>query len=349
MQSKVTIYDIAREAGVSTATVTRVVSGSPKVKPETRLRVQRVIDAHAYAPSAAARHLDGGGLKTIALILPHLENPYFARIYTSAYEECRSNGYSLFPYLTQEQNAITSELVDEMIRRRFDGALFAGNIWSSEHSGLAESVRRLKNYMPVVAVCPPTAKLDCICIHSDLVASSRLPVQHLYTLGHRKIAFIGGSMNTQDASKRGEHFIEELRQHGLPDDPAYHIDTGYDTESGKRAVLRMLSGLDHKRWPTAIVGFNDLVAMGAIHQLHEMGLHLPDDMAVVGFDNQFFCPYLDPPLTSVDMHPEEQARGAVRELLYAKENTNAKFSIVSSATLVVRKSCGAALGYRNLT
>ena len=189
---------------------------------------------------------------------------------------------------------------------------------------------------------------DCICIHSDLVSCSRLPVRHLHALGHRRIAFIGGSMQLRDSSMRGENFLRELRELNLPDDPAYHVDCGYSAESGEGAVLRMLSVLDRKRWPTAIIAFNDLMALGAVKQLKHMGLHLPQDMAIIGCDNQFFCPYVDPPLTSIDLHPEELGGSAVRELLSAKGASYAKFNLMREATLIVRESCGAALGYRKL-
>lgn len=90
------------------------------------------------------------------------------------------------------------------------------------------------------------------------------------------------------------------------------------------------------------------MALGAIKQLKHMGLHLPQDMAIIGCDNQFFCPYVDPPLTSVDLHPEELASSAVRELLAAKGASYAKFNLMRDATLIVRESCGASLGYRKL-
>ena len=109
----------------------------------------------------------------------------------------------------------------------------------------------------------------------------------------------------------------------------------------------MLSALPRERWPSAIVTFNDLVALGAIRQLKKMGQHLPEDMAIVGCDNLFFCPYSDPPLTSVDLHPAEMAQSAVRELLVARESASRSFSILRDATLVVRESCGAALGFRH--
>ncbi len=348
MQKKVTIYDIAREAGVSTATVTRVVAGHPSVKAATREKVQRVIDAHAYSPSASAQHLEGGQTRTLAMIMPGVQNPYFARIYATAYAEAQAHGYYVWLFQIGEHNPISGELVDELIRRRMDGVLFAGGIWSTRRSGLAEAVARFRHHMPVAVVCPPSMELDCICIHSDLVSCSRLPVRHLHALGHRRIAYIGGSMQLEDTSRRGEGFLEELRALGLADDPAYHVDTGFDAEGGERAVLRMLSGLPRKRWPTAIIAFNDQVALGAMRQLKQMGLRLPEDMAIIGCDNQFFCPYVDPALTTVDLHPEEMTRSAVRELLVAREGGAQSLTLMREASLIVRESCGTALGYRHL-
>jgi len=202
--------------------------------------------------------------------------------------------------------------------------------------------------MPVAAICPPGVDLDCIRIQSDLVSCSRLPVRHLHALGHRRIAFIGGSMLLKDSSMRGKSFLEELRTLDLPDDPAYHVDAGYDSEGGERAVLRMLSSLDKSRWPTALIAFNDPVALGAMKQLKQMGLSLPHDMAIIGCDNQFFCPYTDPPLSSVDLHPDELAQSAIRELLVARSGETSAFALMREATLIVRESCGARLGLRKL-
>lgn len=347
MKKKATIYDIAREAGVSTATVTRVVRGDPGVREATREKVQRVIDRNAYAPSMSAQNLESGRSKALAVVVPSISNLYFAKIFDSAYWEAADNGCSVRLFQTKDNQAIFPEIVNELIRCRMDGVLFAGNIWSADRADLNDAMERLNHYMPVAAICPPGVELNCIRIESDLLNCARLPVRHLHTLGHRRIAFIGGSMHSKDASHRGATFLEQLRLLGLPDDPAYHVDAGYDMEGGERAVLRMLSALPRERWPSAIVTFNDLVALGAIRQLKKMGQHLPEDMAIVGCDNLFFCPYSDPPLTSVDLHPAEMAQSAVRELLVARESASRSFSILRDATLVVRESCGAALGFRH--
>lgn len=348
MEKKMTIYDIAKEAGVSTATVTRVVSGHHSVRATTRERVQQVIDKYGYTPSAIARDLENGQNKTIGIILPEIVNPYFAQLFSGAYDEAHKSGYSVWLAQLPSSESIEDDLVNDLIRRRLEGAFFAGGIWESERKGLMEALRKLGNYMPIVAICPPQTNLNCICLYNDLVSCVSQAVRHLHVLGHRRIAFVGGSLQVGGSGARGQGFLDELRALNLPDNPAYHHEGGFDSESGERAVQRLLSGLERDKWPTALISFNDLVALGAIKQLKQMGLRVPEDMAVIGCDNQFFCPYVDPPLTSIDLHPDEHARSAIRELLSAKENNTQPFTMARDATLVVRDSCGSKLGYRKL-
>lgn len=346
MKKKVTIYDIAREAGVSTATVTRVASGTGSVKASTREKVQRIIDQYAYAPSTSASSLRQGTSSSLAMVIPSVSNPYFTQAYESAYREAEKNGYLVTLFQFADHEYVTANLIDELIRRRMDGALFVGGIWSTDRPGLSDALTKLQKYMPVALICPHNIERDCICIHSDLVACSRLPVCHLHALGHRRIAYLGGSMTFKDGSLRGRSYLAEMKKLDLPVNPAYHVNTGFDSESGERTVLRMLSALPRSEWPTAIIAFNDLVAIGAIKQLKKLGLSLPEDMAIIGCDNQFFCPYIDPPLTSIDLHTDEMAKSAIRELLSARENRTPTLSLMTEASLVIRESCGTNLGYR---
>lgn len=348
MAKRATIYDIAREANVSTATVTRVMNNHPSVRPATRSRVQAIIDRHGYMPSGIARELEHGQNRTIGIIVPEIINPYFAQMVSSADDEARKNGYSLWMYQLPSNEVIENELVNALISKRLVGAFFVGGIWEASRQGLTQALTRLSNYMPIVALCPPQTDLNCICLYNDLTSCVRRAVRHLHVLGHRRIAFLGGSLQVGGSGARGQGFLEELRELGLPDDPAYHHECGFDAESGERAVSRLLSGLPTHKCPTALVAFNDLVALGAMHQLKQMGLKLPDDMAIIGCDNLFFCQYTDPPLTSMDLHADEHARSGIRELLLAKDSNPKPFNIVRDATLVVRESCGAKLGYRQL-
>ena len=148
MNKKTTIYDIAREAGVSTATVTRVVRKDPHVKEATRLKVQQVIDAHAYSPSISAQNLEGGRSCTLAVVLPVISNLYFNRIFDAAWWEAEKNGCSLRLFQTMENQAISPEIVSELIRCRMDGVLFAGSIWSEDRGDLNTALEKLGQLRP---------------------------------------------------------------------------------------------------------------------------------------------------------------------------------------------------------
>ena len=163
MNKKATIYDIAREAGVSTATVTRVVRRDPRVRDATRLKVQQVIDAHDYTPSVSAQNLESGRSRTLALVLPVVSNLYFNRIFDAAYWEAEKNGCSVRLFQTMENQAISPSIVSELIRCRMDGVLFAGSIWSEDRGDLNAALERLGKYMPVATICPPDVSLAVIC------------------------------------------------------------------------------------------------------------------------------------------------------------------------------------------
>jgi DNA-binding LacI/PurR family transcriptional regulator len=343
-RSKVTIYDIAREAGVSAATVTRVLNGSASVREETRRKVQQIIDAHGYAPSSVAQALGSGSSKIIGIILPSIRNPYYAELVSAANDEARRSGYSLWLYELPREGEITSQIVESLIARRLSGAFFIGSFDDVDRPDLRELLARLGKYMPIVAICPPRENLGFICMHNNLDSAVRQAVRHLHLLGHRRFAMIGGASRLEDSGMRAVSFLEELKALGLPAPPDYGHLGGGSPEEGQREILQLMTSLPEKEKPTAILCYNDLVALGALHQLSRMGFHVPEDVAVIGCDNQFFCPFTSPPLTSIDMQTEEHARSAVRELLSASENRSA--IIVRDATLVIRESCGAKLGWK---
>ena len=343
-RKKTTIYDIAKEAEVSAATVTRVLNGSASVREATRARVQRVIDAHGYAPSSVAQDLGSGNTKTLGIILPSIRNPYYAALVSAANDEARRSGYSIWMYQLPEEGELSAQVIESLISRRLSGAFFIGGFYDVDRPDLRDLLSRLGKYMPIVAICPPRPDLGFICMHNDLSGATRQAVRHLFLLGNERIAMIGGAKNLADSGARAVAFLSELKALGLPPPPEYGHLGGGTAEDGMREIHRLMSVLPSGQRPTAILAYNDLVALGAMHQLRRMGLRIPEDVAVVGYDNQFFCPYTSPPLTSIDMQAEEHARSAIRELLSASENHSA--TIVRAATLIIRESCGAHLGVR---
>ncbi len=345
-QKKATIYDIAREAGVSAATVTRVINHSPKVREATRERVQQVIDAHGYAPSSLAQELGSGASRVIGIILPNIRNPYYAALVSAADDEARRKGYSLWLYQLPREEIIAPEVVESLIARRLSGAFFIGGIHDVDRPDLRAMLTRLGRYMPIVAICPPRDNLGFVCMYNNLDSAIRQAVRHLHLLGHTRLAMIGGAPVLEQSGARAVSFLDELKKLGLPAPPAFGHQGGVTPADGQREVLRLLTVVPREEQPTALLACNDLVALGAMQQLRKMGYRLPEDMAVIGCDNQFFCDYTWPTLTSIDMQTEEHAHSAIRELLATSENRSA--AIVRDATLVIRESCGASLGWRKL-
>lgn len=242
------------------------------------------------------------------------------------------------------------DFISQLIERRLDGVLMLGGIVESinPQDDLGQTLTLLMRHMPLVTIGPPIANLQCINFHSDLAASIRKAIQHLYGLGHRRIAFLGGSGESRSASERERFFIDELQRLALP--TTYYYDAGHTPEAGELGTLRMLSSYERAQWPTAIITINDLVALGVIRQAKRMGLSVPEGVAVLGCDNQFFSAYTDPPLTTVDNHPADLGRVAIQQLIRAvgEEQQGQTFSHVRESTLVVRESCGAQLGPRQL-
>lgn len=344
-----TIYDIAHEAGVSIATVSRVLSGSKGVSAKTKERVTEVMTRRNYRPSSIARGLYHQKTRLLGIVIPSVGHPYYAELFDAATKEAARSGYALVTYYTPLGAGIPDGLVDRLIEQRLDGALLVGGIVEGAPSeGVVRELSRLQSAMPIVTICPPIEGLHCITISSDLSSSVRLSLSHLYGLGHRRIAFLGGSHEVRSSGERERSFLCEMARLGLSVVSEYRHEAGYTPEDGELGVLKLLSRLPKEQWPTALIAINDLVALGALRQLRRMGLRVPEDMALVGCDNQFFTPYTDPPLTTVDLHPADHGRSAIQELIGAQGGEPIVFSQIREASLVVRESCGARLGPRTL-
>jgi LacI family transcriptional regulator len=204
----------------------------------------------------------------------------------------------------------------------------------------------LQKYMPVVVLNPPIEGFACTYLYNDLAGAMRQAIRHLQALGHRRIAFLGGSSEIGNSGIRGRLFLEEAAAYNLMPVTQYHHEAGHTPEAGELAVLKLLSRLERPAWPTALIAINDLVALGALRPLHRMELHVPDDRAIIGCDHQFFSPLVTPPLTTIDLQAAEHARTAVQVLLGEQRQIAPHFTQVREATLTVRESCGVKLGRR---
>lgn len=315
-----TIYDIAAEAGVSIATVSRVMRGETNVSPKTRAKVEAAIAHHNYRPSSIARGMTSKTTNTFGIVLPKLLNPNYAMIFTGANDEARRNGYSmtLFPWRSisgQEKHS-----AEALAERRLDGVIICVEYMpDNERDQLLVSLQKLRQYMPIVLIgCVPRS-FNYPSVSYNMASIVHDSVSWLIDQGHRKIALIGGMESDQDELRRDIGYQQGLREARLPYVSSYRVFCGGTAVDGENALNSMLDELQPEFWPTTVIALNDLVAMGCMAAAQKRGLAVPGDLSVLGCDNIFCAPYLTPPLSSIDMHQQQLGARAVALLLSGEE------------------------------
>ena len=346
-QKPVTINDVARVAEVSVATVSRVLSGG-SASAAARERVEAAARQLGYRRLTAERRPENASAHALALVISDLTNPYYSMLCAGAEQAARQAGWPLVVYQPEVSRRGEDTMAGDILELPVCGAVLVG---VPVESGSADEVRRrllsIAQRMPIVTIGPKVEGVSCVNITSDLSVSVRKSIAHLVALGHRRISFIGGSGGLRSPSARRRAYFEEMERLGLPTDRLLSPEASHTPQGGELCVNRLFSDAPEAQRPTAIIAINDLVALGALRQLHRMGLRVPEDVALIGCDNQFFTPYLDPPLTTVDLHPFDHGVSAVEELI---DNLNGgsrgAWSQIRECSLIVRESCGALLGVR---
>ena len=265
-----------------------------------------------------------------------------------AEQAARQAGWPLMVYQPELTRRGEDTIADDVLELCVSGAVLVG---LPVESGSAEEIRRRLNRisqrMPIVTIGPRVEGVSCVNITSDLSVSVRKSIAHLVALGHRRIAFIGGSGGLRSPSARRRAYYEEMERLGLPTDRQISTEAAHTPQGGEASVNRLFSEASGEKRPTAIIAINDLVALGALRQLQRMGLRVPEDVALIGCDNQFFTPYMNPPLTTVDLHPFDHGASAIEELIGSLNGSRGAYSQIRECSLIVRESCGALLGVRN--
>ncbi|GHU71141.1 LacI family transcriptional regulator [Clostridia bacterium] len=341
--SRLTIIDIAREAGVSSATVSRVLSKHPNVKAATALRVREVVDKYGYQPNSIARGLLQRQSHILGIIMPDIKHPYYAGIFSAAQREAANVGSAVQLYRLTYNATITDEFISQLIERRLDGTLLTGGFIESPGAhDLPAVLMRLRRYMPIVTIGPPIPGFGSPRVWPDLHSGVQRAVRHLVGLGHKRLAFIGATSDTRSVGEREQGFREACEQYGV--EAILHYESIHNPSTGETCAIRLLNGMNRRDWPSALVVINDLTALGVLKGLRRMGLTVPDDIAVVGCDNQFFSEYTHPPLTTLDVNAEELGRLAMRRLLdsqFDETDESTAEPIVIQPRLIIRESCGA--------
>jgi LacI family transcriptional regulator, galactose operon repressor len=335
--ANVTIKDVARRSGVSSMTVSRVINGSARVGPGTRQRVEQAIADLGYVPSRLARGLIRQKTGTLALIVPDVANPFFTLIVRGAEDVARRADYRLILCDTRADLELEREVIEEMLAHRVEGIAIAP---VSDRS--RTHLRRLTKFgVPFVLIDRTVPGVDSDVIVGDNAGGAQRLVEHLISLGHRRIGFIVESDEVSTARDRRQGYEAALAAAGLPLDPSLIARATVDPEGGVEGMGRLLALEDR---PTAVFTVNNLVALGAIEAVRAAGLEVPDDVALVCFDDIEYASRLYPFLT-VMAQPAETLGSLGTQLLLERIDGRARDQsriVVLPAQFIVRRSCGAA-------
>jgi DNA-binding LacI/PurR family transcriptional regulator len=330
----VSLKDIAKRAGVSVATVSNVVNGYRPVGEATRQRVQEAIDELGYSPNMSARHLRNGRTGIIALAIPELNNPYFAELADAAIREAGHHGYTVL--LDSTDGERQKEL---LVSQGFRAQVIDGLILSPVQLDRVDVLNRTSE-TPMVLVGERVYDVPYDHIAIDNIAASVAAMRHLLDLGRRRIAFVGAQadVNRQPAHLRLLGYRDALRAAGLRYDPKLVVTTDYFARSDGAAGLRQLMRLPKP--PDAVFAYNDLIAIGVLRAAVELGLTVPDDIAVVGFDDIEEGRYSNPTLTTISPDKGSIGRRAVAALIGRLEGSRVERpeEVQVPFTLVTRES-----------
>jgi LacI family transcriptional regulator, galactose operon repressor len=333
--ANVTIKDVARQSGVSSMTVSRVINGSERVSPETRRRVEQAIAELGYVPSRLARGLIRQKTGTLALIVPDVANPFFTLIVRGAEDVARRAGYRIILCDSRADLTIEREVIEEMIAHRVEGIAIA----PVSNRSRTHLDRLTKFGVQFVLIDRTVPGVESDVVVGDNVGGARRLVEHLISLGHRRIGFIVESDEVSTARERHQGYVEAHEAAGLSLDPSLIVQATVDPGGGSQGMRRLLE-LDDR--PTAVFTVNNLVALGAIEAVRANGLEVPDDVALVCFDDIEYASRLYPFLTVMAQPAETLGTLGTQLLLDRIEGRAGEQSrlVVLPAQFIVRKSCG---------
>ena len=327
-----TIKDVAREAGVSVATVSRVWNEAAFVSPETRQRVAAVATRMGYSPHGAARSLITRTTHTLGVLLPDLYGEFFSEIIRGIDHTAQAAGYHILVSSSHDSKDEIDAALRSM-RGRVDGMIIMSPDLEAQ-----QTLHALQGSFPVVLLNggAESKAFDTITIENH--EGAREMALHLVARGHTRIAMICGPRRNYDAAERLRGYQSALTESGIALAESLVVQGDFSELAGHRAVKQLLD-LQHR--PTAIFAANDSMAIGALSALREAGLRVPEDIAVAGFDDIPMARYMNPPLSTVHVDISKLGERAAALLLSSlHQGPRPREQLQLSTTLVIRSSCG---------
>ncbi len=325
-----TIEDVANLASVSTATVSRVMNKSGQVAQKTCDRVYEAIEALNYVPHSGARQMAGGRPNLVGLIFPAIGDPFMSELLEGIETKLVGEGYDLLLYSSQRRSERHHFL--PLNEHNTDGLIVFANSLSN-----TELTRFHKLNFPLVLLhqSPPKG-LDIPCVTVENKKGARKAVKHLIDCGYKKIAFLAGLEGHEDAEWREIGYREELAEHNIPFRPELVAYGGFSAETAESAVENwLLEGIEIE----AIFAADDNSAQGAMFALQRAGKRIPEDVAIIGFDDIHFSRYMTPSLTTIRMPIKEAGEHAAIQILKLMKGEKATSLTLLPTDLIIRGSC----------
>lgn len=331
-----TITEIAKEAGVSKSTVSRVLNNKSDVLPNTKERVLRVIREHQFQPNAYARSMSQRRSRTIGVVVPHdidyvFQNQYYMEIQRGVLKALTKRGYYALILCCRDMK----EAFDAVLQKRVDGLLLISPLY--EHTPQINEL--LENHVPLVLVgkAPASQTVYQVCVDNYVGAS--MAMQHLFDLGHEQIAFINGPHFLPSSEERRRAYLDSMARQGYLVLPGMVLEGYNSIDSGYQCANQIIDAFPNI---TAIFVASDYMAIGVMNAIHDRGLDIPGDISVLGFDNIQMSGQVTPALTTISQQIEEKGRVSVNLLMDVIEEAELpeRPLVELEAKLVVRSSTG---------
>jgi DNA-binding LacI/PurR family transcriptional regulator len=334
---EITIYDIAREAEVSPATVSRVLTGSARVSEAKQTIIKGLIQKYDFRPNAVARGLITS-TRLIGLMTADIRNPYYATLAVECEKAAHERGYTVLLCNMFGNKELEDSHLEKLYAQRVEAIIQIGCRVDDMVSDPAyvEHVKRITRTIPFI-ISGKLEGADCYIVKIDHTASMKLVMDHLVSLGHRDIAFFGGAQRVESTNDKLQQYSYFMGAHGLTFRGEYIQEGNYEESGGYACMKRLLL---YPHIPSAVIAVNDYSAIGAMRAAFEQGLSIPQDLSIVSFDNTFLSEAVRPKLTSVDYDYPAFGKLLVETALKTVERLEVPKIQYIMPRLIIRESCG---------
>ncbi len=334
----VTIFDVAKEAGVSKSTVSRVINRDTKVKQETRDAVEAAIKKLNYSPSYMAQAIRTRKTHTIALVVPEYSNIFYTEMFRGVEDIALKYGYMVMVCNTERHAMSEIEYTNELLKRNIDGIIY--NTYRTDDE-MADYLRQISERLPIVYMNRIFGDDEnYACVYTDGFKSNRKAVQYLIDKGKHKLGYV---MNSEDVSiieDRFEGFVQGLKDHGLElnEKWVYRVQRENEPDYIKlgRDAAKYYASLKDR--PDAILTATDMLAIGCVKGFNESKIKVPDEISVIGFDNVFVSALIDPPLTTIAQPVRKMGQAAAEILISSLQGKKIQNKVVFDGKLIVRET-----------